>query len=114
MTTQADHDPSNPPLPHGQAHPQEALYVKVALALAAITAFEIAVSYLEWAAWVTITMLVGLSLVKFIAVVGYFMHLKFDHKALRKPFVTGLITALIVYTIVLLAFALHSNNPPTG
>lgn len=97
---------------HG--HPSERLYVKVALVLAAITAFEIAVSYLKWAEWVTITMLIVLSVFKFVAVVGYFMHLKFDHKALRKPFIAGLITALIVYTIVLLAFTLHSNNPPAG
>jgi hypothetical protein len=40
------------------------------------------------------------------------MHLKFDNPALRKPFITGIILAGCLYTIVLLAFTLHSNAPP--
>ena len=96
------------------AHPGEAVYIKVALFLAAVTAFEIAVSYLKWAEWVTIVMLIVLSVIKFVAVVGYFMHLKFDNRALRKPFITGLVLAIAIYTIVLLAFTLHSNAPPAG
>lgn len=107
----ATEHPANPPVAHDTAHPKEALYVKVALVLAAITAFEIVVSYLDWADWIAVVFLVGLSVVKFVAVVGYFMHLKFDSRVLRWPFVTGLITALAVYTVVLLMFALHDTAP---
>jgi cytochrome c oxidase subunit 4 len=91
-------------------HPNERIYVKVALWLALITAAEIAVSYMDLADWITILTLLVLSLIKFVAVVGYFMHLKFDNPTLRKPFVGGLILALIVYAVVLFMFTLHSNT----
>ena len=92
---------------HDQAHPTEKLYIKVAVWLAIVTAIEIAISYIDIADWIAIVSLVALSLIKFTAVVGYFMHLKFDARTLRKPFVGGFALALTVYTIVLLAFTLH-------
>lgn len=91
-------------------HPTERTYVKVAFFLAVITAMEIAISYMNIAAGITIAALLVLSLVKFTGVVAYFMHLKFDHPALRRPFVTGLILAGAVYTIVLVNMALHSTG----
>lgn len=94
------------------AHPSDRIYVKVALWLAVITSVEIAISYIEMPDWATIVSLVALSVVKFVAVVGYFMHLKFDNPVLRKPFIGGLILALLVYTAVLLSMLLHSNSAP--
>jgi cytochrome c oxidase subunit 4 len=94
------------------AHPKEKVYVKVALWLGAITAAEITISYIKMPDAAKIAALVVLSIIKFVAVVGYFMHLKFDNPALRKPFITGIILAGTVYTIVLLAFTLHSNAAP--
>jgi len=93
-------------------HPKEKVYVKVALWLGAITAGEIAISYIKMPDPAKIAALLVLSIIKFAAVVGYFMHLKFDNPALRKPFITGIILAGSVYTIVLLAFTLHSNAAP--
>jgi cytochrome c oxidase subunit 4 len=93
-------------------HPKEKVYIKVALWLGAITAAEIAISYIKMPNPAKIVALVALSAIKFAAVVGYFMHLKFDNPALRKPFITGIILAGCLYTIVLLAFTLHSNTPP--
>ena len=93
------------------AHPNEKIYIKVALWLGAITAAEIAISYIKMPDPAKIVALVGLSVIKFAAVVGYFMHLKFDNPTLRKPFITGIILAGSLYTIVLLAFTLHSNTP---
>ena len=98
---------------HEQAHPKERVYVKVALWLGLITGVEIAISYITMPNPAKIAALLILSLIKFTVVVGYFMHLKFDNPALRKPFVTGIILAGAVYTIVLLAFTLHSNTPPS-
>ncbi|MGZ4120480.1 MAG: cytochrome C oxidase subunit IV family protein [Actinomycetota bacterium] len=97
---------------HEHAHPKEKVYVKVALWLGAITGAEIAISYITMPNQAKIAALLILSLIKFTAVVGYFMHLKFDNPALRKPFITGVVLAGILYTIVLLAFTLHSNTPP--
>jgi cytochrome c oxidase subunit 4 len=102
------------PTHHDQAHPGPKVYVIVAVWLAVITAIEIAISYVDVADWIRIVSLVFLSLIKFSVVVGYFMHLKFDNPALRKPFVGGIILAGTVYTIVLLAFTLHSNAPPAS
>jgi cytochrome c oxidase subunit 4 len=94
-----------------KAHPSEKVYVKVAIFLAVITGIEIVISYVEMAVWIAVVALVVLSIIKFGAVVAYFMHLKFDNPALRKPFIGGIVLALTVYTIVLLAFALHENTP---
>ena len=89
-------------------HPKEALYVKVAIILAIVTAVEIWLSYTGYADWIVVVALIALSLVKFTAVVGYFMHLKFDNPTLRRPFIGGLILALSVYTAVLLMFILKA------
>ena len=90
------------------AHPGEKTYVKVALFLAVITALEISVSYMHIKDWEKVVSLVIMMLVKFVGVVAYFMHLKFDHPLLRKPFITGLAFAGGVYTIVLLSMFLHN------
>jgi cytochrome c oxidase subunit 4 len=92
-------------------HPKERVYVMVALWLAVITGAEITVSYIKMPDPAKIAVLLILSVIKFAAVVAYFMHLKFDNPALRKPFITGICLAGAVYTIVLLAFTLHSNVP---
>jgi cytochrome c oxidase subunit 4 len=96
---------------HEQAHPKERVYVKVALILGVITGAEIAISYINMPDPAKIAGLVILSVIKFSAVVGYFMHLKFDNPVLRRPFITGIIVAGIVYTVVLLAFTLHGRGP---
>ncbi|HEX9711789.1 MAG TPA: cytochrome C oxidase subunit IV family protein [Actinomycetota bacterium] len=93
-----------------KAHPGERTYVKVALVLGVITAAEIAVSYIDVNKWVLILSLIVLSAVKFILVVQWFMHLKFDHPTLRKPFIAGMVTALTVYTIVLANLVYHSRS----
>lgn len=103
------------PTAHADAeHPKERVYVKVAVILAIVTGIEIWLSYVELAGWILATALILLSLVKFTMVVGYFMHLKFDHPTLRKPFLAGLITALLVYTIVLVSLLYHSRGTPAS
>lgn len=92
------------------AHPNAKLYVKVAAWLAVITAVEVLLSYVTLPNIVLLLSMVALAVVKFVVVVGYFMHLKFDHKMLRKPMLAGIITALFVYTIVLSNLILHSNT----
>ena len=59
------------------------IYVQIAMLLAVITGVEIAIVYIPWAKWVIVTMLVVLSAVKFMFVIFYFMHLRWD-----KPFCT--------------------------
>lgn len=95
---------------HDQAHPNTSVYVKVALFLAVITGVEVALSYMDIAYWIVVTSLIALSVVKFVVVVGWFMHLKFDNPLLRKPFITGMVLAVSIYLIVLLNMLLHSTE----
>lgn len=59
------------------------LFVQIAMILAFITGVEIVLIYLPFDKWLIVTVLVVLSLVKFLMVIFWFMHLKFD-----KPFCT--------------------------
>jgi cytochrome c oxidase subunit IV len=93
-------------------HPTAKLYVKVALWLAVITAIEVVLSYVEMPPVVLIIALMLAALVKFIVVVGYFMHLKFDQPKLRMPLITGLILAFSIYAIVLINMIMHAKFSP--
>lgn len=84
-------------------HPSDGLYVRVALILAALTALEVATYFLDFGPLFLPTLIV-LMTIKFLTVVAYFMHLKFDAPILRKAFYAGLITALFVYLIALSTF----------
>ena len=90
-------------------HPSELEYVKVALILAFITGAEVAVYYVESLGSLLVYILVVLSLAKFSLVVLWFMHLRFDSRLFRRLFVTGIILALFVYTIVLTTFHVWSR-----
>lgn len=92
-------------------HPNAKLYVKVALWLGVITALEVLLSYVTIPNILLLLALVVLSIIKFVVVVGYFMHLKFDQPLLRKPLLVGVLAAIFVYTIVLANLILHSNAP---
>ena len=55
--------------------------------------------------------LITLMVIKFLIVVAYFMHLKFDAPILRKAFYAGLILAVSVYLVALSTF--HFWGRPT-
>ena len=59
------------------------IYVQIAMLLAVITGVEIMCVYLPFAKWILVTTLVVLSAVKFLFVIFFFMHLRWD-----KPFCT--------------------------
>ncbi|MCY3926299.1 MAG: cytochrome C oxidase subunit IV family protein [bacterium] len=88
-------------------HPSDRQYVKIALILGALTALEVAtyfesVHHLGDAA--LYALLVVLMVLKFIYVVAWFMHLKFDSVLLRRIFAAGIVLALGVYLVMLTAF----------
>ena len=69
----------------------------IGIILAALTGLEVAAYYLEEALGAfTVPLLLGLSIAKFILVVGFFMHLKFDSKIFTGLFVSGLILAVFM------------------
>ena len=97
---------------HEQAHPSARVYINIALILAVITAVEVATYYIpNIPTWVLVAVLLVLSVAKFVLVVGYFMHLKFDHKMYTGLFAGGLGIAV---TIVLALMALFTQTPYGG
>jgi len=81
---------------HG-AHPTDAKYVKIALILGALTAIEVSLYYTSFSEVATNSVLMLLAAFKFVIVVAYFMHLKFDNKILRRLFITGFVLASFCY-----------------
>jgi heme/copper-type cytochrome/quinol oxidase subunit 4 len=91
----AGHDPD--------AH-REFTYVIVALILAVMTAIEVALSYASSLKDAVAPLLLILMALKFATVTAYFMHLKFDKKALTVTFYAGLALAILVYLAILTIF----------
>lgn len=86
-------------------HPSERKYVAVAVVLAIITALEVAIYYVKGIkGGLLVASLLAFAFVKFVLVAQWFMHLKFDNRMFRRLFVTGIILALIVFSIVLSTF----------
>jgi heme/copper-type cytochrome/quinol oxidase subunit 4 len=83
------------------AHPGPAEYVMVGGVLAFLTAIEVALYYMSFPRTAFIIVLLVLSALKFVTVVMYFMHLKFDSKLFTTAFVTGMVAAFAVFTVVL-------------
>jgi cytochrome c oxidase subunit 4 len=69
------------------------LFVQIAMILAVITGVEIVLIYIPLAKWLIVTSLVVLSLVKFLMVIFWFMHLKFDKAFCTILFFIGLVLA---------------------
>ena len=84
-------------------------YVKVALVLAALTAAEVTLTYVNIGA-LFLPILLVLMVVKFVTVVSYFMHLKFDNKIFSWLFYSGLLLAVGVYTAALCTFQFFAGN----
>ncbi len=96
--------------PHAHAHPTPGDYVRIAALLAVITALEVLTYFYDIVRWAFIGTLVLLSFAKFVLVVGWFMHLKFDSKMFKRVFVFGIVLALSVFLLVLAIFALPQGR----
>jgi cytochrome c oxidase subunit IV len=82
-------------------------YVKIALILAAITALEVATYYVDFGPLFMPALMI-MMVVKFVVVVSYFMHLKFDNKLFTWVFYAGLFLAIGVYAAALATFHFFS------
>ena len=81
----------------------DAGYIKIALILAAITALEVSTYYIDFGPLFLPSLLI-MMVVKFVMVVSYFMHLKFDNKIFSFLFYVGLALALFCYIVALATF----------
>lgn len=83
-------------------------FVNLALALAAITGVELVLVYIPFHPVFILSVLLALSLFKFIAVIAWFMHLIYDKLLLTLAFGTGM--AIATGTFVALGFLMSPSN----
>jgi len=88
---------------HQDGHFSDRQYIMVALVLAALTAIEVSTYFVDFGPFFMPVLLI-LMVVKFLTVVSYFMHLKFDSKIFTWVFYTGLVLAVGVYCGFLATF----------
>src|ERR1043165_4581510 len=99
---------------HDAGHHDESkfqIYVQIAMLLAVITGIEIVCVYLPFAKWIIVTTLVVLSAVKFLFVIFYFMHLRWDKPFCTILFFIGLILAGGTCWALLQLFASEASLP---
>ena len=95
---------------HETHHPTPRQYVQIALLLAVLTAVEVGLFYAEPTVGNLVTpALLILAAVKFLLVVGYYMHLKYEKRMLSRLFGAGFVLALMVYAVVLVAFGVMTR-----
>lgn len=84
--------------PHVEEHhPGVREYVEIATILTVVTAVEVALFFITGVSRTTlVTMLSVLMILKFGIVIGWYMHLKFDHPYFSYMFIGGLLMSLSV------------------
>ena len=87
------------------------IYVQIAMLLAVITGVEIIGVYLPFAKWIIVTALVVLSVVKFMYVIFFFMHLRWDKPFCTILFFIGLILATGTAWALLMLFGAEASKP---
>lgn len=92
-------------------HPSPRKYVWIAVILAIVTAAEVAIYYVPALEGLLLPLLIVFAVIKFAMVAMYFMHLKFDSRVFRRFFVTGLVLAFVIFSIVLVIFSFGPGDP---
>lgn len=106
----ASHQSQHPQHTTEEHHPGPMQYIRIAVILTLITSVEVAVYYIPALESALVYILLALSAVKFVLVVGYYMHLKFDNKLFRNIFVFGLIVGMGVVTSLMVLFERLGNG----
>jgi cytochrome c oxidase subunit 4 len=84
----------------GPGHASAATYVRVAVILTLVTAMEFSAIYIRQLTPILIPLLVVMSAAKFALVVLFFMHLRYDSRALSFIF-AGTLTIAVVIALAL-------------
>ncbi len=96
---------------HGEGgHASVGFYWMIGIILAVLTGLEVGAYYMELGA-IEVPVLLGLSIVKFVLVVMFFMHLKFDAKLFTGLFVAGLFLAVFMVSALMMLY--HVVPAPT-
>ncbi len=95
----------------GHDHPSVGTYIRIAAVLAVLTALEVLAYTQEWLGAFMVPVLLGLALVKFGLVVGFYMHLRFDNRLFTAVFGFGLLIAASIVTALLFLFHQYPLPP---
>ncbi len=96
------------------AHPGAKTYTVVGVILAVITIAEVYFYTQEAVRAFLVPLLLVLSASKFVLVVGFYMHLKFDHRLFTGVFGFGLLVAASIITALLFLFGQYPRPPHVG
>jgi cytochrome c oxidase subunit 4 len=86
------------------SHKMDLLYVKVAGVLVVLTALEVYASYADYLDKAFLPLMLALMSTKFLLVVLFFMHLRWDSKLFGRMFWAGALLAVAVYVGTLATF----------
>jgi len=87
------------------------IFVQIAMLLAVITGLELVTVYLPFVKWLLVSVLVVLSTVKFMFVIFYFMHLRWDRVFCTLLFFIGLVLAAATMWALLKLFGAEAGKP---
>jgi cytochrome c oxidase subunit 4 len=100
---------------HGHGgHASPAFYWAIGGILTVITAVEVAVFYIPFLEGVLVPLLLVLSAAKFLLVVLFFMHLKFDSPVFSGVFLAGLVLATFMTVALVVLYKVLPNYPVLG
>jgi cytochrome c oxidase subunit IV len=106
--------PASPEPGHALEQSKFWFFVQIAMLLAVITGLELVTVYLPFMRWLLISVLVVLSTVKFMFVIFYFMHLRWDKVFCTILFFIGLILAGGTMWALLKLFGSEAGKPLTS
>ena len=108
MGPPGSHGGSEPPAGAGEmahpGHPTWKFYVLIGMALTIITGIEVAIFYIPQLASVLVPTLLVLSAGKFLTVVLFYMHLRFDSPVFSRVFFAPLLLAALVVVALVVLF----------
>ncbi len=90
------------------------VYIQIAMILSVITGIEVVLIYMPLATWLIVTALCVLSAVKFLFVIFYFMHLRWDKVFCTILFFIGLVLASGTMWALLHLFGADASHPLTA
>jgi cytochrome c oxidase subunit 4 len=90
------------------------VFIQIAMILSVITGIEVVLIYMPLAKWLIVTSLCVLSAVKFLFVIFYFMHLRWDRVFCTILFFIGLVLAGGTMWALLHLFGANASIPLTA
>ena len=94
-----------------QSHPSVREYVNIAAILTVVTAIEVGLYFVESLSHLTLVILLMILMVlKFAMVIGWYMHLKFDHPYFSIIFIAGLLFATSIVLALMALFGVFGGG----